>query len=83
MVIPLEVPDQFLLDDSPEELARRIRLYAALLMFRSGEISAGAAAELAEVDRFTFALECQKREIPLVTYPAEDLSGELAGFQAR
>jgi predicted HTH domain antitoxin len=52
-------------------------------MFRSGEISAGAAAELAEVDRFTFALECQKREIPLVTYPAEDLSGELAGFQAR
>lgn len=83
MVIPLEIPDQFLMDDSPAELARRIRLYAALLMFRSGEISAGAAAELAEVDRFTFAMECQKRDIPLVDYPAEELSGELAGFQSR
>jgi predicted HTH domain antitoxin len=82
MVIPLEVPDQFLLDDSPVELATRIRLYAALLMFRSGEISAGAAAELAQVDRFTFATECQRRDIPLVDYPAEDLSGELAGLQA-
>ena len=82
MVITFEVPDQFLVDDSPAELARRLRLYAALLMFRSGEISAGGAAELAEVDRFTFAMECQKRDIPLVDYPAEDLSGELAGLRA-
>jgi predicted HTH domain antitoxin len=83
MEITLEVPDQYLVDQGPAELARRIKLYAALLMFQSEELSAGAAAELAEVDRFTFAAECQKHGIPLVDYPAEDLRGELAALRNR
>ena len=66
-----------------QELASRIKLYAALLMFQSRELSAGAAAELADVDRFTFATECQKHGIPLVDYPAEDLRAELATFPKR
>jgi predicted HTH domain antitoxin len=81
MVITLDVPDQYLIDHQPAELAWRIRLYAALLMFRSGELSAGAASELAGVDRFTFASECQKHEISLVDYPAEELRSELARLQ--
>jgi predicted HTH domain antitoxin len=81
MVITLEVPDQFLLDHPPAELARRIKLYAAVLMFQAGELSAGAAAELAETDRFTFAEECSRHGVPLVSYPAEDLRMELAGVQ--
>ena len=76
MEITLEVPDQYLVDQGPMELAKRIKLYAALLMFQSDELSAGAAAELAEVDRFTFAAECQRHGIPLVDYPAEDLRAE-------
>jgi predicted HTH domain antitoxin len=59
------------------ELGRRLKLYAALLMFQSGDLSAGAAAELAEVDRFTFAAECHRRGIPMVAYPAEELRAEL------
>jgi predicted HTH domain antitoxin len=81
--ITLEVPDQYLVDRGPAELARRIKLYAALLMFQSKEISAGAAAELAEVDRFTFAAECQKHGIPMVDYPPEDLRAELASLRNR
>ena len=77
MEITLKVPDQYLVDDDPTELARRIKLYAAVLMFQSEELSAGAAADFAEVDRFTFAAECQKHGIPLVDYPAEDLRAEL------
>lgn len=80
MKIVLEVPDQYLLDSSHEELARRIKLYAALCMFQSGEVSAGAAADFAGVDRFTFTTECQRRGIPLVDYPPEDLLGE-SGLQ--
>ncbi|HXO22233.1 MAG TPA: UPF0175 family protein [Thermoanaerobaculia bacterium] len=72
MKIPLEVSDQYLVDHDPAELARRIKLYAAVLMFQSEELSAGAAADLTEVDRFTFAAECQKHGIPLVSYPSED-----------
>jgi hypothetical protein len=45
--------------------------------------SAGAAAELAETDRFTFAEECRKHGVPLVNYPAEDLQAELAALQTK
>ena len=65
MKITLEVPDQYLVDRDPAELAEHIKLYEALLMFRSREISAGAAVALSGVDRFTFAEECQRHGIPL------------------
>lgn len=78
MEIRLEIPDHYLVDDDPGGLARRIKLYAAVLMFQSGELSAGAAAELAGVDRFTFAAECQRHGVPLVNYPADELRAELS-----
>ena len=81
MQITLDIPEQYLINENPAELGRRIRLYAALLMFQSGELSAGAAAELAQVDRFTFAAECDKHGIPLVSYPADDLRTELESLR--
>lgn len=83
MQITLEVPEQYLLDSSPTELGRRIKLYAALLMFHSGEMSAGAAAEFAGVDRLTFAAECQRHGIPVIDYPAEDLRAEVESLRRR
>jgi predicted HTH domain antitoxin len=81
MQITLDIPEQYLIDHSPAELGQRIKLYAALLMFQSGELSAGAAAELAEVDRFTFASECGKHGIPLVSYPADELQAEIESLR--
>lgn len=83
MEITLQVPDQYLVDEDPAGLGKRIKLYAALRMFQSDELSAGAAAEFAEVDRFTFAAECQKHGIPVVDYPAEDLRTELAALRPK
>jgi predicted HTH domain antitoxin len=83
MEITLEVPDWYRVDHEPVELAKHIKLYAALRMFQSEELSAGAASELAEVDRFTFAAECRKHGIPLVGYPAEDLGAELDGLRTQ
>jgi predicted HTH domain antitoxin len=77
MQITLNVPEQYLADENPAALGQRIKLYAAMRMFQSGEISAGAAAELAGVDRFTFAAACQKHGIPVVDYPVEELRAEL------
>jgi predicted HTH domain antitoxin len=76
MQITLSVPEQYLLAESASELGKRVALYAALLMFRSGEVSAGAAAEFAGIDRFTFALECQRHQIPVVDYDPTDLRAE-------
>ena len=78
MQITLDVPEQYFIDSTPADLGRRIKLYAALLMFKAGEMSARAAAELAEVDRLAFATECQRHGIPLVDHPAEDLRDGLA-----
>jgi predicted HTH domain antitoxin len=83
MEITLEVPDGYSVDYDPPEMGRRIKLYAALLMFQSGEISAGAATELAGVDRYTFAVECQRRGIPLASYPSGDLANELAALRTK
>ncbi len=81
MQITLDVPEQYFLDSTPVELGRRIKMYAALLMFQAGEMSAGAAAEFAEVDRLAFAAECQRHGIPLIDYPAEDLRDDVRSLR--
>lgn len=83
MQITLEVPEQYLLDSSPAELGRRIKLYAALLMFHSGEVSVGAAAAFAGVDWLAFAAECQRHGIPVIDYPAEELRAEVEVLRRR
>lgn len=77
MKITLDVPEQYVRMEDSSELGRRVALYAALFMFRSGELSAGAAAEFAGVDRFTFAAECQRHGIPVIDYAPQELQAEL------
>jgi predicted HTH domain antitoxin len=81
MQITLDVPEQYLTTRSPQEAARRIQLYAPLLMFRSGERSAGAATELAGVDRFTVTEECARLGIPVIDYFPDELRGEVEALQ--
>ena len=83
MQITVDIPEQYLLDQTPSELARRLALSMALLMFRAGEISAGAACELAGIDRLAFAAACEKYGIPLISYPPEDLAAELESLRMR
>jgi len=68
MEVRLEIPDKYALGYDPEQMGRRLKVYAALRMFQSGELSAGAATELAGADRFTFALEYQKHWIAAGPY---------------
>ena len=81
MQITLDIPEQYLVDRSPGEWARHIKLYAAILMFAADELSAGAAAELAGVDRFTFLEACQKHAIPVIDYPPEELRAEVESLR--
>jgi predicted HTH domain antitoxin len=83
MQIALEVPDHYLIGSTPAEFADRLKLYAALLLFQSGEISAGAACELAGVDRFTFLAECSRRGIDVIDYPPEELRAEVDALRQR
>ena len=82
MNLMLSVPERYLIEHGAEEFAGRLKLYAALQMFRSAELSAGAAAELAGIDRFMFAAECARHGIPMIDYTPEELRREVNAFLA-
>lgn len=67
-----------MLNRTPEELARDVRLYAALMFFRSGKLSSGAAADMAGVPRLMFLDLCADYDIPVSQITVEDLRRELA-----
>lgn len=81
MEITLTVPDTYTIDGTPDEIGRRIKLMAALLMFQTGQLSAGGAAEFADVDRFTFVAECNRLGIPLIDYSPDELENEVASLR--
>jgi predicted HTH domain antitoxin len=73
--VPTEV--QRMLNRTPEEIGRDIRLYAALMLFRQGKLSSGAAAVMAGVPRVMFLDLCAEYDIPVSQITAEDLRREM------
>ena len=80
MQITIDIPEQFGLTQTKSEIATTLKRYAALALFQAGKLSAGAAAELADLDRYAFMAECKKQGIATINYSAEDLQAELAEF---
>ena len=77
MQLVLDVPEYFAVDFTPTELVEKIKLYSALIMFRSGQISAGAACEFAEIDRYSFLSACKRHGISTVDYDGNELESEV------
>ena len=73
--VPTEVPRR--LNRTPAEMQRDIRLYAALMLFRQGKLSSGAAAAMAGVPRVMFLDLCAEYDIPVSQITAEDLRREM------
>jgi hypothetical protein len=72
-----------MLNRTPEELSRDIRLYAALMLFRLGKLSSGAAAEMAGVPRVLFFDLCTEYDIPVTQITGDDLRRELTDAQRK
>lgn len=83
MQITVDVPEQYMVDSDPGEFGQRMKLSTALLMFQEGRISAGAACELAGVDRWVFAAECARHNIPLIDYEPGELDDEMRRLETR
>lgn len=66
-----------MLNRTPEELARDLRLYSALMLFLLGKLSSGAAAEMAGLPRVMFLDLCAEYDIPVSQITADDLRREL------
>ena len=79
-VLAVNIPGEIrqMLNRTPEELSRDMRLYTALMLFRAGKLSSGAAAEMAGVPRVMFLDLCAEHDIPVSPLTGDDLRQELA-----
>ena len=76
LTISISTEIRTMLNRTPTELARDIRLYAGLMLFRLGKLSSGAAAEMAGIPRVMFFDLCADYEIPVSQLTHEDLRRE-------
>ena len=76
MQISFSLPESQFITESLEEATKKIRLYAALGLFQSGELSIGAASELAGVDRYEFLDFCKREGVTLHTQTPAELEAE-------
>jgi predicted HTH domain antitoxin len=82
-VLTFPIPGEIrrMLNRTREEMARDVRLYAALMLFRLGKLSSGAAAEMAGIPRVMFLDLCAEYGIPVSQISGDDLRREIAGAQ--
>ena len=81
MQLTLQIPDIYFVNFQKQNIVKQIKLYTALMMFRSKQVSAGAACEIAEIDRYTFIEECKKHDIPVINYNADEIENEIQQYQ--
>lgn len=83
--LTIHLPNEIrhMLNRTPEELSRDLRLYAALMLFWLGKLSSGAAAEMAGVPRVLFLDLCNEYGIPISQISPAELRQEVTGQDAR
>ena len=80
MELTVNIPEKYTISRSPDELRLLLKLNTAIDMYRSGQISSGAAVEfIGEIDRAEFLYECRKRGVEPQSYEnTEELEAEVA-----
>ena len=69
MELIVEIPEKYLINQSPESLIITLKLNTAIDMYKNGQLSAGAAAEfVGNIDRYEFLYECKKKGLEPQTY---------------
>ena len=82
MQISFSLPENQFVAESPEEATRKIRMFAALGLYQAGEVSVGAASELAGLDRYEFLEFCKREGVVLRTQMPEELEEDVRKFGA-
>lgn len=81
MQLTLQIPDMYFVNFKQQNVEKQIKLYTALMMFRSEQVSAGAACEIAEIDRYKFIEECKNYDIPVIDYDISEIESEIKAYQ--
>ncbi len=80
MQISFSLPTSQFVAETPESVARKIRSYAALGLYQAGELSIGAACELAGMNRYAFLEFCREESVTLRTQTPEELEADFKKF---
>lgn len=83
MQVSFSIPENQFVAETPEHVAKKIRMYAALGLYQSGELSIGAACELAGMDRYSFLDFCKAEGVTLHTQTPEELEADLKKLKAK
>jgi len=84
MQLTLDIPDHCLPQKQDNQsLAQQLKLYSALLLFQSGQLSRGAACEFADVDIYTFMTACKKHNISSINIDPEEIEADVLRFEQR
>lgn len=75
----LHVPDDilYMLNETKNDFIKKMRLYAAMELYRLQKLSMGKASELAGMNKIDFMFELGKCEIPAINYDEEDFAEEV------
>ncbi len=78
-ILTIRLPNEIskMLNRTPEEMCRDMRIYAALMFFRLGKLSSGAAALMAGIPRVMFLDLCAEYDIPISQITPEELHREV------
>ncbi len=82
-IIAINVPDDLVaaLRVPPEQLGAELIFAAAARLYEEGRVSLAKAAEIAGIDRFTFAEQMAAKGIPTASFDAADV--DVAAAAAR
>lgn len=73
MQLTFEIPEKYLIFQSPAQFVRVLKLNTAIDLYRQGRFSASAAAEfVGDLDRYEFLYECRQRGVEPQTYEDSD-----------
>ena len=80
-ILTIRIPAEIrkMLNRTPEEMSRDIRIYTALMLFRLGKLSFGAAGTMAGIPRVMFLDLCAEYDIPVSQITPEELRREVGG----
>jgi predicted HTH domain antitoxin len=81
-IISIELPESVFstLGKEPDELAREMKIAAAVKWYELGEISQGKAAEIAGLNRIEFMDVLIRYKVSPFQYTAEELAEEIASL---
>ena len=79
-ILTIRLPNEIrqMLNRTPEEMTRDLLTYTALMLFRLGKLSSGAAALMAGIPRVMFFDLCTEYDIPVSQITPDELEREMS-----